>query len=93
MVMPLMELAVIFRMDLHCDLQFHLRAMTTRYTFQKLNKNGKKLSSTDIQVSPCDTPCGSREPLAAGKVCGGAADSAQINSESKGDKYISLVYI
>ncbi len=33
------------------------------------------------------------KPLAAGKVCGGAADSAQINSESKGDKYISLVYI
>jgi hypothetical protein len=32
-------------------------------------------------------------PLAAGKVCGEVADSAQTNSERKCDKYISLVYI
>ena len=89
MVMPLMELAVIFRMDLHCDLQFHLRAMITRYYFQKLNKMVKNYL---VPTSRCHLVIHRvvhAKPLAAGKVCGGAADSAQINSERKGDKYIS----
>jgi len=82
MVMPLMELTVIFRVDLHCELQCH---------DNKLEQKIAKLStSTDIPV--CHRVIHAK-PLAAGKVCGEVADSAQTNSERKCDKYISLVYI
>ena len=56
----------------------------------KTGKKIAKLSSTDIPV--CHRVIHAK-PLAAGKVCGEVADSAQTNSERKCDKYISLVYI